>query len=149
MDALIEDLHWQVDQLRARGIRNDAGNPYNPAHYKRGLESAIEEGGVAVADFVRRYVHKPPSDGYKRLEQADSLDLACEWLVADEDKPYADLFDDEDRTAARTRLAPHIESIRARNAARRGRIDAARAKLRAKGVPQRPDLDFTLRSRRR
>src|SRR3954462_479486 len=109
--ALVSDLHWQIDQLKPRGIKDRAGNPYNPSYYKRGLQAAIERGGVAVADYVRRYVYGPPSDGYKKLEDADSLDLACEALVADAMKPYALLFTDADRNAARERLAPHVEAI--------------------------------------
>ncbi len=149
IDALIGDLRWQVDELRPRGIKNDAGRPYNPAHYKRGLEDAIDDGGAAVAEYVRRYLNKPPSDGYRKLEKADSLDLACESLVAAEDKPYAHLFTDADRTAARERLAPHVEAIAARKAERRARIDAQRARLREKGLPRRLELDGALRSRRR
>src|SRR3954447_10052288 len=90
--ALVSDLHWQIDQLHPRGIKDNAGNPYNPSYYERGLQNAIDRGGVAVADYIRRYVYKPPSDGYKKLEDADSLDLACEVLVADDEKPYAHLF---------------------------------------------------------
>src|SRR3954463_7460140 len=127
--ALVSDLHWQIDQLRPRGIKDNAGNPYNPSYYKRGLQNAIDRGGVAVADYIRRYLYKPPSDGYRKLEEADSLDLACEALVADERKPYAHLFTDGDRAAARARLAPHIEAIRARKEAIRTRIDIRRSEL--------------------
>src|SRR3954471_5222675 len=127
--ALVSDLHWQIDQLRPRGIKDNAGNPYHPSYYKRGLQNAIDRGGVAVADYVRRYLYKPPSDGYKKLEDADSLDLACEALVADETKPYAYLFTEGDRAAARARLAPHIEAIQARKTAMTSRIDARRSQL--------------------
>src|SRR4051794_18075062 len=127
--ALVSDLHRQIDQLRPRGIKDNAGNPYNPSYYKRGLQNAIDRGGVAVADYIRRYLYKPPSDGYRKLEEADSLDLACEALVADETKPYAYLFTDPDRAAARRRLAPHIEAIRARKTAVRSRIDVRRSQL--------------------
>src|SRR3954462_1594695 len=111
--ALVSDLHWQIDQLRPRGIKDSAGNPYNPSYYKRGLQNAINRGGLAVAEDIRRYVYKPPSDGYKKLEEADSLDLACEALVADESKPYAHLFTDGDRAAARSRLAPVTAPLQA------------------------------------
>ncbi len=127
--ALVSDLHWQIDQLGPRGIKDKAGNPYNPAYYKRGLQNAIDRGGLAVAEYVRRYLYKPPSDGYKKLEEADSLDLACEALVADEDKPYAHLFSDADRSAARARLAPHFKAIQTRKAARQARIDARQSEL--------------------
>ena len=50
-----------------------------------------------MVEYVRGYLYKPPSDGYKKLEDADALDLACESLVQDERKPYAHLFTDEDR----------------------------------------------------
>ena len=148
IQELVSDLHWQIDQLGPRGIKDNAGHAYNPSYYKRGLDNALQRGGLAVAEYIRRYLYKPPSDGYKKLEDADSLDLACEALVADETKPYAQLFTDADRAAARARLAPHIEAIEARNAERRARIDAARAKLRAEGGPPRSTLDASLRSRR-
>jgi tetratricopeptide (TPR) repeat protein len=126
---LVTDLRWQIDQFARRGIKDSAGNPYNPSYYKRGLQKAAEAGGTSVADFVRRYVYKSPSDGYRKLEEADSLDLACEALVADDTKPYAHLFTEEDRAKARARLAPHIEAIEARKAASRARIDARESAL--------------------
>ena len=101
VNALISDLHWQIDQLIPRGIKDAAGNPYQAPYYRRGLASAVERGGLAVVEYVRGYLYKPPSDGYKKLEDADALDLACESLVQDERKPYAHLFTDEDRAAAR------------------------------------------------
>jgi tetratricopeptide (TPR) repeat protein len=127
--ALVKDLHWQIDQLRPRGITDNGGNPYNPAYYKRGLQNAIDRGDVAVVDYVRRYVYKAPSDGYKKLAEADSLDLACEALVADADKPYAHLFTDADRAAASKRLAPHIEAIERRKAATTARIEERHSEL--------------------
>jgi hypothetical protein len=127
--ALVSDLHWQIDPLAPRSIKDNAGNPYNPSYYKRGLQNAIDSGGLAVAEYVRRYLYKPPSDGYRKLEAADSLDLACEALVADEEKTYAHLFTEADRAAARARLAPHIKAIEARKAARRTRIEGWRSKL--------------------
>lgn len=145
---LVSDLHWQIDQLKPRGIKNEAGHPYNPSYYKRGLNNATERGGRAVIEYIRGYLYKPPSDGYKKLEDADSLDLACESLVADESKPYAGLFTGEDRAAARRRLAPHIEAIETKNAERRAGIEAARAELLEKGLPYRPELDASARSRR-
>ena len=127
--ALTSDLRWQIDQLRPRGIKDSAGNPYTPAYYKRGLHNAIQNGGLAVAEYVRGYLYKTPSNGYKKLEDADSLDLACEALVADETKPYSHLFSAADRAAARARLAPHLRAIEARKAESRERIDARRADL--------------------
>jgi hypothetical protein len=47
VDALISDLHWQIDQLIPRAIKNRAGHPYNPSYYKRGLQHAIDRGYVA------------------------------------------------------------------------------------------------------
>jgi tetratricopeptide (TPR) repeat protein len=127
--ALVSDLHWQIDQLGPRDIKNNAGGPYNPSYYKRGLRNAIDQGDLAVAEYVRRSLYKAPSDGYRKLEDADSLDLACEALVADETKPYAHLFTEADRAAARKRLARHIEAIEQRKAATSARIDARRSEL--------------------
>jgi tetratricopeptide (TPR) repeat protein len=127
--ALVRDLRWQIEQMGPRRIKNSAGNTYNPSHYKRGLDSAVLNGDQAVVEFVRGFLYKPPSGGVQKLQDADALDLACESLVADADKPYAHLFTDKDRAAARERLAPYIGAIDARKAARNSRIDTRRAKL--------------------
>jgi tetratricopeptide (TPR) repeat protein len=127
--ALVRDLYWQIDQMGPRGIKNSAGNPYKPSYYKRGLSNAAVRGEQAVVEYVRGYLYKAPSGGYKKLQDADSLDLACEALVADADKPYSHLFTDEDRQAARDRLTPHTEAIDARKAARTTRIESRRAQL--------------------
>lgn len=145
---LISDLHWQIDQMRPRGIKNAAGQVYYPAYYIRGLEARVAQGGLAVRDYVRSYLYKPPSDGYLKLEQADSLDLACEALVADDSKPYAALFSDRDREVARQRLAPHQAAIDRRKAEERARVDRARERIRRTGLPRRSELDAGLRSRR-
>lgn len=146
--ALISDLYWQIDQMKPRGIKDAAGNPYNPSYYKRGLQEAIDKGDSEVVAYVRRFLSKPPSDGYKKLEDADSLDLACEALVADADKPYASLFSDADRRTACERLAPYQAAIDARKVEQRARIDAARAEFKKTGLPRRSGLDASLRSRR-
>lgn len=127
--ALVSDLHWQIEQMGPRGIKDKAGNPYTPAYYKRGLKNAVDDGGPAVAEYVRRYLYKPPSDGYRKLQDANSLDLACEALVAEDSKPYAHLFSADDRAAARARLAPFIAAIEARKAAVQARIAAGAAAL--------------------
>jgi hypothetical protein len=148
IDALVVDLQWQIDEMRPRGIKNKVGQPYNPSYYKRGLESAIDRGGVAVAEYVRGYLDKPPSGTYQKLEEVNALDLACEWLVADPTRPYAHLFSEADRAAARARLAPHIEAIEQRQEERRARMAAATERVRAKGLPRRWELDASRHSRR-
>ena len=132
--ALISDLHWQIDQMRPRGIKNAAGNPYNPSYYKRGLQAAIDRGGLAVADYIRRYLSKPTSEGYRKLEDANSLDLTCEALIADPHKPYAHLFTNAEREVARARLAHHLAAIEV--ATRLGLSESAAA-VRAARQPQR------------
>ena len=132
VDLLISDLHWQIDQLKQRGIKNNAGNPYVPSYYKRGLNNAIDRGGLDVVEYVRGFLYKPASAGYLKLELADSLDLTCEYLVMDESKPYAHLFTTDDRAAARDRLAPHIDAIETRRAEHRSAVVAMRNELRAK-----------------
>jgi tetratricopeptide (TPR) repeat protein len=127
--VLVSDLHWQIDQLGPRGIKDRAGNPYTPSYYKRGLRNAIDSGGIAVAEYVRGYLYKDASDGFRKLEEADSLDLASEALVIDESKPYASLFSEEDRAVARARLAPYIDAIERRKAERVARIEARRSEL--------------------
>jgi hypothetical protein len=148
IDALVSDLLWQLDQMRPRGIKNKGGQTYNPSHYKRGLQTAIDRGGLAVAEYIRGYLDKPPSGSYQKLEESASLDLACEWLIADETRPYARLFSPADRAAARARLAPHLGAIEQRQAQDRARMEAATERVRAKGIPRRFGLDSVSRSRR-
>ena len=141
VEALIRDLHWQIDQMKPRGIKNSAGHAYVPSYYKRGLADAIERG--EVVEFVRGYLYKSPSGGYKKLEEAASLDLACERLVMDESTLYASLFTDADRAAARERLAPHIEAIETRRDEKRERVIAKRNALRAeRGQPPLTDAQL-------
>jgi hypothetical protein len=61
VDALVSDLHWQIDQMRPRGIKNVAGQVYYPSYYIRGLDAAIAKGGIAVVDFVRSFLISRPA----------------------------------------------------------------------------------------
>ena len=81
---------------------------------------------------MRRYLYKAPSAGYLKLEEADSLDLTCEYLVTDDTKPYASLFTDEDRAVARKRLGAHAKAIKARKAKHRAGVIGRRNEMRAK-----------------
>ena len=138
IEDLVSDLRWQLDQLKPRGIKDAAGKPYSPSYYKRGLTSAIKRG--EVVEYVQGYLQKPPSDGYKKLEEADSLDLACESLVMDAEKPYAHMFTDADRAAAHERLAPYLQAVEVRNAEHREHIVALRNERRARqGLPSLTD----------
>lgn len=149
IEALLSDLHAQIDQFGPRGIKNAAGHTYYPSYYKRGLDRAVERGGTAVSDYVRGYLDRAPSDGYRKLEVANALDLACEYLIADESKSYAALFTGSDRTRARARLAPHMAAIEARIEAVKQQNAAGREKIRAEGAPRRRnELDDALRSNR-
>jgi tetratricopeptide (TPR) repeat protein len=121
--ALISDLQWQMDQMAPRGILNSAGQTYIPHYYKRGLKGAMQKGDDEVVQFVRDFVRKKPSDGFTKLGDANSLDLACEALVADPDAPYAHLFTEEDRELARKRLGPHLEAIEERKRKRKAAVE--------------------------
>jgi hypothetical protein len=149
MTELIRDLQWQVTQMRQRGVTTNAGAPFKPAHYSRGLDAAIAAGGEAVVDFVRSYVHKAPTAAFGRLRDADALDLSPEALVFDEQRSYAVLFTDEDREAVRERLAPHAAAVQERLDARRERQAAARARIREEGLPDRWDLSGKIAARQR
>ena len=127
--ALVSDLLWQIDQLEPRGIKDNTGGPYDPAYYKRGLKAAMQKGGTEVAEFVRKYLYKPPSDGFKKLKAGDALDLSPEYLVTETDKPYAHLFTDEDRAAAEKRLAPQMAALQQRKADSAARIEKRSAEL--------------------
>jgi hypothetical protein len=85
------------------------------------------------------------------LETADALDLTVETLIADGVKPYAWLFTDEDRAAARERLASQAEAISKRRAAEaeavRRREEERRAQIRALHNEKRGSAAFR-RSRR-
>jgi hypothetical protein len=133
--ALLSDVYWQLDQFKARGIKREDGQPYRPNYFIRYLNEAEEKGPVAVRDYIRGYAHRRASQGYQALEEADALDLSVEWLIADKTKSYTWLFTDEDRAAARERLATQEEAIRERKAAEgeevRREAEEHRARVRA------------------
>ena len=109
----------------ATRIKDSVGN-VQPAYYKRGLKNAIESGG-RVPDYVRRYLYKPPSNAYKKLEAADSLDLACEAVVADAEAVRPPL---QRRRCEGARAAGSaLKAIAARKADPRTRIDERHASL--------------------
>ena len=65
---LVSDLHWQVEQFGPRGIKDQGREPVQPVLLqKRGLTSAINRGGLAVAEYVRSYLYKDASDGFRKL----------------------------------------------------------------------------------
>jgi hypothetical protein len=109
---LVSDLHWQIDQMGSRGIKNEAGHVYVPHYYKRGLDTAIERGDQAVIEYVRGYLYRTPSDGYEKLEDADSLDLALRrsWPM----KPSHTHFCSPGRTGRRQKSASLRISRRSR-----------------------------------
>jgi hypothetical protein len=53
VEALISDLHWQIDQMKPRGIKDAAGHAYVPHRYKMGLDRAIGRGDQAVVEYVQ------------------------------------------------------------------------------------------------
>ena len=110
----VSDLDWQIDQLKTRGVKTDAGNPYNPSHYKRGLSTASEKGGPEVVETSAALPVQAPERRLPEARTGDSLDLTCEHPVSDDTKPYASLFTDEDRAVARKRLGAHARAIEAR-----------------------------------
>jgi hypothetical protein len=112
--------------LKPRGIKDKAGNPYNPGYYKRGLDNAISRGGDDVVAYIAGYLDKAPSDGYKKLADADSLDLACEALIADEDKSIRPLHRGAAFPGSRAPSA-HQAAIDARKQERAESVAALRA----------------------
>ena len=113
IDALVGDLQWQIDQMRERRIKNNAGHQYNPSFYKRGLEDAIEAGGHAVAEYVKSYLYKAPSGGYQKLEAEGRWTSRARRSSRARARPTSRSFSDEDREAARERLARTVEAIEA------------------------------------
>ena len=112
-----------------------------------GSKKHLTGGDADVVEYVQRFLRKPPSDGYKKLEEADWLDLACEWLIVNANKPYAHLFSDADRAAGQQRLVPQEAAIEARTP-----YGGPESMLRARspreaGLPRRPDLESSLRTR--
>ena len=146
-NELIRDLQWQVTQMRQRGVTTNAGAPFKPAHYSRGLDAAIADGDVVA--FVRSYLHKAPTAAFQRLRDANALDLSPEALVHDEARSYSVLFTDEDRAAAREHLEPDIADVEARLQARHERQAAARERIKEGGLPDRWELAGKITARKR
>jgi hypothetical protein len=114
--ALLARLREIVIEVPKSGALNKGKRPL----YVRRFEDAVErraEDGPALVAYVRDKVYEPATDSYGALVEAGRSDLAVEALVADADAPWASLFSDEDRDAARTRLGPQIERYEAKLAA--------------------------------
>lgn len=76
--------------------------PYRPIRFERKLDS-ISNNPVGLLEYVRGMA-KRTSQGLESLVEYNRLDLSVEMLILDESKPYASLFTNYDRVAAKTKL---------------------------------------------
>lgn len=103
---LLDDLHDVYARTVDADIPRADGQPYRPTRFLQGLRRAAE--AADPVPFVTRVCRKQ-TPGFDVILEAGRRDLTLEALVADESKPYHDLFSDETRRLARERLGrfPH------------------------------------------
>jgi hypothetical protein len=121
---LIDDLQQIYNKMVAADLPRADGARYYPTRLLVAINAARNgerEPVKVVSDTIRRH-----TDGLDILLQAGRVDLTLEWLVADDTKPYHDLFNARSQQLARDR----IEAFR-----RAGHV------LPAPGVPAAPAAD--------
>jgi hypothetical protein len=133
--ALLEDC-WELARgLPTSGVLDRARRPYRAIRFERKLD-AVANDPEGLLEYIRGMARRT-SEGLESLVEYNRLDLSVEMLIMDESKIYAPLFSQEDRTAARAKLARRTTQVeelardratRARDAeaARENRIDAIR-----------------------
>jgi hypothetical protein len=102
-EALLARLRHIIEETPTSGALNAAKQPYHPTRFAGAVERRSGEGAKLV-EYMREKVYEGPTDGYDALIAAGRPDLTAEAVVADSDGPWASLFTEADRTAARARL---------------------------------------------
>ena len=101
--ALHYDLTEQLAALPSCGAMNAGRKPYRASRTEQAVK-AREDDPVALVAYVTKIAFQPTSEALSALVTVDRLDLSIEYLVADESKIYAPLFNDDARAAARAKL---------------------------------------------
>jgi hypothetical protein len=99
---LIDDLQQIYDDTVAADLPRADGARYYPTRLLVAINAARDgerEPVKVVSDTIRRH-----TDGLDILLQAGRVDLTLEWLVADDTKPYHDLFNARSQQLARERV---------------------------------------------
>jgi tetratricopeptide (TPR) repeat protein len=101
--ALLSDCWDLARALPTSGVLDRGRRPYRAIRFERKLD-AVAQDPVGLLEYVRGMASRT-SEGLESLVEYNRLDLSVEMLIIDESKVYAPLFTEEDRTAARTKLA--------------------------------------------
>lgn len=118
-DVLLSDLRSICDATPKSGAKNKAGNDLYVLRFRPAVERAAAENRLVAR--CRQWLHSHTlQEGFIALIEAGRADLTLEAWVLDRNRLWHDLFTDDDRAAARSRL-------------RRARAGAATARAAADG----------------
>jgi tetratricopeptide (TPR) repeat protein len=101
--ALLNDCWAIARALPTSGVLDRARRPYRAIRFERKLDSVVSD-PVGLLEYVRGMARRT-SEGLESLVEYNRLDLSVEMLILDESKIYAPLFTQEDRDAAKAKLA--------------------------------------------
>jgi hypothetical protein len=101
--ALLARLRQIIEETPESGALNAAEQPYHPSRFEGAVERRSGDGAKLV-EYMREKVYEAPTDGYDALIAAGRPDLTAEAVVANAEAPWASLFTEADRIAARSRL---------------------------------------------
>jgi tetratricopeptide (TPR) repeat protein len=127
--ALLNDCRAIARALPTSGVLDRGRRPYRPIRFEPKLDSVAND-PPGLVEYVRGMAGRT-SEGLESLVEYNRLDLSVELLILDESKPYASLFTDNDRVAARAKLqrqAGQIEDLARSREQQRRDADAEREK---------------------
>jgi tetratricopeptide (TPR) repeat protein len=136
--ALLNDCWALARALPGSGVLDRARRPYRAIRFERKLDSVAND-PVGLLEYVRGMARRT-SDGLEALVEYNRLDLSVEMLIIDESKIYAPLFSEDDRAAAKAKLArqtgqvealarDRAQQVRDEEAATEERVSAIRSEL--------------------
>jgi tetratricopeptide (TPR) repeat protein len=101
--ALLSDCWAIARALPTSGVLDRDRRPYRAIRFERKLDSVASD-PIGLLEYVRGMARRT-SEGLESLVEYNRLDLSVEMLILDESKIYAPLFTQEDRDAAKAKLA--------------------------------------------
>jgi hypothetical protein len=108
--ALQADVNAWPQRVRDAGVKNAGGARYVPVARNLEILRTPDDPEATLAFMLRAWEAPDAGSGsavWERIISQVGPRVTWEWLIADPDKPYAPLFDDELRERVRNALENH------------------------------------------